>query len=197
MALLPEQQRSQLISLKQRLDTQLQRANTLLEKSGVQLDELNAIEEATLWLQTPQQDVKVLLQQLQSEKDLLVERRGGISNQLSADQKQTSRQQALLDQIEQQRQDYDQLSYLHGLIGSANGDKFRRFAQGLTLDNLVYLANKQLDRIHGRYLLKRKEEQGLALTVLDTWQGDAERDTKTLSGGESFLGESCVSFGFV
>ena len=51
----------------------------------------NAIEEATLWLQTPQQDVKVLLQQLQSEKDLLVERRGGISNQLSADQKQTSR----------------------------------------------------------------------------------------------------------
>ena len=187
MALLPEQQRSQLISLKQRLDTQLQRANTLLEKSGVQLDELNAIEEATLWLQTPQQDVKVLLQQLQSEKDLLVERRGGISNQLSADQKQTSRQQALLDQIEQQRQDYDQLSYLHGLIGSANGDKFRRFAQGLTLDNLVYLANKQLDRIHGRYLLKRKEEQGLALTVLDTWQGDAERDTKTLSGGESFL----------
>ena len=40
MALLPEQQRSQLISLKQRLDTQLQRANTLLEKSGVQLDEL-------------------------------------------------------------------------------------------------------------------------------------------------------------
>ena len=187
MALLPEQQRSQLISLKQRLDTQLQRANTLLEKSGAQLDELNAIEEATLWLQTPQQDVKVLLQQLQSEKDLLVERRGGISNQLSADQKQTSRQQALLDQIEQQRQDYDQLSYLHGLIGSANGDKFRRFAQGLTLDNLVYLANKQLDRIHGRYLLKRKEEQGLALTVLDTWQGDAERDTKTLSGGESFL----------
>jgi exonuclease SbcC len=76
---------------------------------------------------------------------------------------------------------------LHGLIGSASGDKFRRFAQGLTLDNLVYLANKQLDRIHGRYLLKRKEEQGLALTVLDTWQGDVERDTKTLSGGESFL----------
>jgi exonuclease SbcC len=173
--------------LKQRLDTQLQRANTLLEQSAVQLEELNRVEEAALWIQTPQEDVKALLQQLQSEKDVFVERRGGISSQLSADQKEASRQQALLDQIEQQRQDYDQLSYLHGLIGSANGDKFRRFAQGLTLDNLVYLANKQLDRIHGRYLLKRKEEQGLALTVLDTWQGDVERDTKTLSGGESFL----------
>jgi exonuclease SbcC len=187
MALLPEQQRSQLISLKQRLDTQLQRANTLLEQSGAQLNQLNNIEQAALWQQTSQEDVKAQLQQLHTEKDRLVESRGGISSQLSADQKQTSRQQALLDQIEQQTQDYDQLSYLHGLIGSANGDKFRRFAQGLTLDNLVYLANKQLDRIHGRYLLKRKEEQGLALTVLDTWQGDVERDTKTLSGGESFL----------
>jgi exonuclease SbcC len=187
MALLPEQQRSHFINLKQKLDTQLQRANTLLEQSAAQLSELNNVEAATLWQQSPQDEVKLLLQQQQTEKDLLVERRGGISSQLQADQKETSRQQALLDQIEQQKQDYDQLSYLHGLIGSANGDKFRRFAQGLTLDNLVYLANKQLDRIHGRYLLKRKEEQGLALTVLDTWQGDVERDTKTLSGGESFL----------
>lgn len=187
MALLPEQQRSHLLSLKQKLDIQLQRANTLLEQSVAQLAELNNAESAVLWQQTPQDEVKLLLQQLQTEKDTVVERRGGISSQLSADDNETSRQQALLDQIQQQTQDYDQLSYLHGLIGSANGDKFRRFAQGLTLDNLVYLANKQLDRIHGRYLLKRKEEQGLALTVLDTWQGDVERDTKTLSGGESFL----------
>ena len=186
-ALLPEEQRSQLISLKQTLESHLQRANTLLEQSTAQLDDLNCIEEAGSWIKTPQDDVKALLIHLQNEKDLLVERRGGISSQLTADQKETARQQELLAQIEQQRQDYDQLSYLHGLIGSANGDKFRRFAQGLTLDNLVYLANKQLDRIHGRYLLKRKEEQGLALTVLDTWQGDVERDTKTLSGGESFL----------
>jgi exonuclease SbcC len=187
MALLPEQQRSHLINLKQKLDVQLQRANTLLEQSATQLNELNNVETAALWQQTPQDEVKQLLEQQQNKKDLLVERRGGISSQLAADQNETTRQQALLDQIEQQKQDYDQLSYLHGLIGSASGDKFRRFAQGLTLDNLVYLANKQLDRIHGRYLLKRKEEQGLALTVLDTWQGDVERDTKTLSGGESFL----------
>ncbi|MBN7828004.1 hypothetical protein, partial [Bowmanella dokdonensis] len=90
-------------------------------------------------------------------------------------------------QIEAQKLEYDDLSYLHSLIGSASGDRFRKFAQGLTLDNLVYLANKQLDRLHGRYLLKRKDSEGLSLSVLDTWQGDVERDTKTLSGGESFL----------
>ena len=54
-------------------------------------------------------------------------------------------------------------------------------------DSLVYLANKQLQRLHGRYELKRKADDGLELQVLDTWQGDVMRDTKTLSGGESFL----------
>ncbi|MEP0177571.1 MAG: AAA family ATPase [Paraglaciecola sp.] len=186
-ALLPEQQRSDLLTKKQSLDSQLQKANTLLEQSTTELNALNNEPQASTWQQTPQQQVQLLLAQLQTEKDALVERKGGISSQLQKDENETARQQTLLDQIAEQQQEYDQLSYLHGLIGSANGDKFRRFAQGLTLDNLVYLANKQLDRIHGRYLLKRKEEQGLALTVLDTWQGDVERDTKTLSGGESFL----------
>ena len=82
---------------------------------------------------------------------------------------------------------YDDVTYLHSLIGSASGDKFRRFAQGLTLDNLVVLANQQLDKLHGRYQLIRKENEGLGLSVVDTWQGDVLRDTKTLSGGESFL----------
>jgi exonuclease SbcC len=186
-ALLPEEQRKALLSLKQKLDIQTQRANTLLEQSAKELSELNNAPEADLWLQTQQDEVKTRLQKNKSEKDIIVERKGGINSQLLSDQKETARQQTLLDQIEQQRIDHEQLSYLHGLIGSANGDKFRRFAQGLTLDNLVYLANKQLDRIHGRYQLKRKDEDSLTLSVLDTWQGDAERITKTLSGGESFL----------
>ncbi|MFO5568875.1 SbcC/MukB-like Walker B domain-containing protein, partial [Klebsiella pneumoniae] len=63
----------------------------------------------------------------------------------------------------------------------------RKFGQGLTLDNLVWLANQQLNRLHGRYLLQRKASEALELEVVDTWQADAVRDTRTLSGGESFL----------
>ncbi|GAB3476565.1 SbcC/MukB-like Walker B domain-containing protein [Marinomonas epiphytica] len=77
----------------------------------------------------------------------------------------------------------DQLNYV---IGSADGAKFRRFAQGLTLDHLIHLANQRLVLLHKRYQLQRKGE-GLALLVVDTWQGDVVRDTRTLSGGESFL----------
>lgn len=73
----------------------------------------------------------------------------------------------------------------NALIGSKEGDKFRKFAQGLTLDNLVWLANEQLSRLHGRYLLQRKASDALELEVVDTGQADAVRDTRTLSGGEA------------
>ena len=50
-----------------------------------------------------------------------------------------------------------------------------------------YLANRQLERLHGRYQLRRKASGELEMEVLDTWQADVARDTRTLSGGESFL----------
>jgi len=186
-ALLSESERTRLNQLKQQLDQQTQRATTLFEQASEQLVVLQNAEQAATWQQTPQEQVQIKLQQCHSDKDKLVQRRGELNQQLQADLALGERQKDLYLQITQQQQEYDDLSYLHSLIGSANGDKFRRFAQGLTLDNLVYLANKQLDRIHGRYLLKRKDAEGLALSVIDTWQGDVERDTKTLSGGESFL----------
>ena len=124
---------------------------------------------------------------LQAKRDELIAQKGQVEQRLLADAEQRKKLKDLTADIEKKKLEYDDLSYLQGLIGSASGDKFRKFAQGLTLDNLVYLANKQLDKLHGRYMLKRKSGEGLNLSVLDTWQGDVERDTKTLSGGESFL----------
>jgi len=114
-------------------------------------------------------------------------RQGQLSQQLAQDQQQREEQQALLANIAKQQDELDDLSHLNGLIGAADGAKFRRFAQGLTLAHLVYLANQQLNRLHGRYQLQRQASDSLALEVLDTWQADSVRDTKTLSGGESFL----------
>ncbi|QJR80174.1 AAA family ATPase [Alteromonas pelagimontana] len=186
-ALLPEAERITLQDLKNRLDTHLQRAVTLVEQATKQQQALHQTEHASRWQTVPLEKVQALLADVSEQLQTLYSRKGEITHQLHTDAKESGRQQALHDDISRQKQVYDELHYLHGLIGSANGDKFRRFAQGLTLDNLVYLANKQLERLHGRYLLKRKDEEGLALAVMDTWQGDVERDTKTLSGGESFL----------
>lgn len=114
-------------------------------------------------------------------------RQGQLSQQISQDQQQREEQKNLLAEIAKQQNELDDLSHLNGLIGAADGAKFRRFAQGLTLSHLVYLANQQLNRLHGRYQLQRQQSDNLALEVLDTWQADTVRDTKTLSGGESFL----------
>ncbi len=103
------------------------------------------------------------------------------------DAESRQQQQALGQQIAEAAQLADDWGYLNSLIGSSTGDRFRKFAQGLTLDNLVWLANQQLNRLHGRYLLQRKASEALELEVVDTWQADAVRDTRTLSGGESFL----------
>ncbi|KGJ92878.1 AAA family ATPase [Colwellia psychrerythraea] len=112
---------------------------------------------------------------------------GQFSQQISHDKTNKIQQKSLLEQIKNAQLALDDLSYLNEIIGSATGAKFRKFAQGLTLSNLVHLANAQLDRLFGRYQLQCQQSDTLALEVVDTWQGDTARDIKTLSGGESFL----------
>ena len=106
---------------------------------------------------------------------------------LSRDEQLRQSQQALFAQITAQTSETDLWQRLDSLIGSAKGDKFRKFAQGLTLDHLLHLANGHLARLHGRYLLRRKNSGELELDIVDNWQGEVTRDTRTLSGGESFL----------
>jgi len=112
---------------------------------------------------------------------------GQVQQSVNQDQQNKVHQQDLLKQIETEQVALDEQSYLNSLIGSADGAKFRKFAQGLTLNHLVYLANIQLNKLDGRYQLQCQQSDNLSLEVLDTWQGDSLRDTKTLSGGESFL----------
>jgi len=112
---------------------------------------------------------------------------GQYQQTLKTDKQNNTKQQELLSSIIKEQTDLDDLAYLTRLIGSADGAKFRRFAQGLTLNHLVYLANEQLNKLDGRYQLQCQPNETLSLSVLDTWQGDSLRDTKTLSGGESFL----------
>ena len=112
---------------------------------------------------------------------------GQVQMQLKAHDEAQEKYQSHLLKLEKARSEMALMSQLQQLIGAADGAKFRKFAQSLTLDNLLYLANQRLALLHERYQLKRQQGDKLALVVLDTWQADSERDTRTLSGGESFL----------
>ena len=132
-------------------------------------------------------ELDALLAEQSQQLDELRQQWGAQQALLRDDDQRRQSQQALLQHLNAQAAESELWQRLDGLIGSAKGDKFRRFAQGLTLDHLLHLANRQLQRLHGRYQLRRKGTGELELDVVDTWQGDTARDTRTLSGGESFL----------
>lgn len=127
------------------------------------------------------------LAELEAQRTAFIEQIGAHRALLVQDAQLRSNQQALFAQIASQAAETDLWQRLDSLIGSAKGDKFRKFAQGLTLDHLLQLANQHLNRLHGRYLLRRKSTGELELEIVDAWQGDVARDTRTLSGGEGFL----------
>ena len=83
---------------------------------------------------------------------------------------------------------------LNELAGSADGAKFRRIAQGYTLDVLLSYANVQLRDLSRRYRLERVPET-LALQVIDRDMCDEVRTVHSLSGGESFLVSLALALG--
>ena len=182
-ALLPAEQAQQLQALKLDLDTALQDANTLLSSATQRIAKLleQPLTELSKTQLTEQRDA------LDTQLNELNRQFGSLQHTIDTDTKNRTTQQSLLESIEQQRVLYDQWQQLNSLIGSADGSKYRKFVQGLTLDHLVSLANQQLAVLHNRYQLSRREQGELEIEIIDTWQGDTQRDTRTLSGGESFL----------
>ena len=89
----------------------------------------------------------------------------------------------------------DRWQQLSDLIGSANGAKFRTFAQSLTLEQLLGLANRHLAELAPRYQLQRVPGTDLALQVIDCDMGDDIRAVESLSGGESFLVSLALALG--
>lgn len=84
---------------------------------------------------------------------------------------------------------------LHAFIGSADGKKYRNFAQGLTFEIMVGYANRQLHKMTDRYLLIRDGAQPLDLNVVDSYQAGEIRSTRNLSGGESFIVSLSLALG--
>ncbi len=97
--------------------------------------------------------------------------------------------------IEAQEREFRRWDRLRDLIGSADGQKYRAFAQGLTFEILVHQANRQLVRLSDRYLLLRDPERPLELKIMDNYQAGEIRSTKNLSGGESFLVSLALALG--
>jgi len=141
------------------------------------------------------QDPEAVLRETSGKRDTLMEEIAKISIRLEEDQKRRDQMAGSLSQIDAQRRELQKWERLHALIGSADGKKFRVFAQGLTFQILITQANRHLQVMTDRYLLRPDPDVPLDLAVVDTWQAGDIRSTKNLSGGESFIVSLSLALG--
>ncbi len=98
-------------------------------------------------------------------------------------------------QLQQMRAELAVWTRLREMIGSADGSKFRKFAQSISLDILTHHANRHLGKLSDRYRISRNTESSLSLQIEDLHQAGVRRPMASLSGGESFLVSLALALG--
>ena len=114
---------------------------------------------------------------------------------LAADADARARRAAQLAQVADDEAGAEVDRILGDVIGSHDGKLFRSFAQSLTLDGLLAVANAHLEELAPRYQLERVPRHDLELQVIDRDLGSEVRSVQSLSGGESFLVSLALALG--
>jgi len=190
-ARLPKQEREALHIRKLAIDNALQQAK-------VQLDNTQQALEQKLATPMTEEDRETLAgkyHQIQTDIDELSQKIGALDQKLKDNDNQKGQQATQLIVIDKQKQKLQVWQQLHTLIGSADGKKYRTFAQGLTFQVMIRHANSQLQKMSDRYLLIHDEDSPLELNVIDNYQGGDIRSTKNLSGGEGFIISLALALG--
>lgn len=135
------------------------------------------------------------LNALSAADDILQQKLGAVSNQLVQDDAARHLLAEGLRELQLRQQEEQRWQDLAEQIGSAKGDKFSQFAQGLTLSHLARLANLRLKQLTGRYTILKTPNRNLELQIIDHDQADTVRPMASLSGGESFLVSLALALG--
>lgn len=121
-----------------------------------------------------------------------------IESELKADSTNREAVAKLIEKLNTQKVIKENWDKLNELLGSATGDKFKKIAQGYTLDSLLAFANQHLEELSKRYKLQRivnENNEGLGLQVVDNYSFGDIRSVHSLSGGESFLISLALALG--
>jgi exonuclease SbcC len=150
----------------------------------------NICEKSIEELQIEQVERKSLL-------DDLLQKIGEKKQILNVDNENRTKNKSKLLEKEAQKQVSNRWERLNTLIGSADGKKYRNFAQALTFEHLIVLANIQLQKMSERYILKRIDDwvNPFELSVIDKFQNCEERTAQNLSGGEKFIVSLALALG--
>ncbi len=141
------------------------------------------------------ESLRIMVEAISRESESIHQEIGGIESRLSENSNLLKLMADKMGEIEIQRGEVERWERLHMLIGSADGKKFRVFAQGLTFQLLISQANQHLNMMTDRYVLLPDPHIPLDFAVYDNWQAGEVRSTRNLSGGESFLVSLALALG--
>ena len=129
---------------------------------------------------------------LKKESDSLHDERGRCQQQIADDDKCVAERTAKQQEAERLEAERAEWSPINERFGDNSGDKIRREIQSYVLANVLVKANYYLRQLSERYELSC---EGLTLSVVDSFEGGAERPVNTLSGGEQFLVSLALALG--
>ncbi|MBN1635261.1 MAG: AAA family ATPase [Deltaproteobacteria bacterium] len=190
-ACLPKDRLDELIRLADDLKSEETRLQTLRKDKSDALEK----EQEKLLSDKPVDDLKEEYDTFTNQLEQLQKLIGAISQRLDQHNRLLERMRTRIKVIDAQKIECSRWERLHELIGSADGKKFRNFAQGLTFEMMIAHANEQLQKMNDRYILLRDNTQPLELNVIDNYQAGEIRSTKNLSGGESFIVSLALALG--
>ena len=143
------------------------------------------------------EDLQAEYAEKKPQSDLFSQKIGATRQALNSNDENMERNRNKLKEKELQQQIFAKWLRLNELIGSQDGKKYRNFAQALTFEHLLGLANRQLQKMSDRYILKRAGDAAnpFELSVIDKFQNCEERTAQNLSGGEIFIVSLALALG--
>ena len=146
------------------------------------------------------EELDAALSGVEQEIEELNREQGSVRKELQQDDERRFAYGVLVEELERAEKDRYRWARLNDLIGQKDGVKFSRFAQTLTLQRLVEVGNRHLQRINERYRMRHRaaddmSRENLELEIIDTFQNDNRRPMTTLSGGETFIVSLALALG--
>jgi len=192
-AILEKSRRERLVKICTEIDREYRELLTLYSDAQKKLEEhkKSGNSNSLVW------EVEENLTALKSIIETIQKEIGSYEKELEIDRENHNKHKNRIEALKKREEEFKVWVKLNEMVGSADGNKFAKFAQGVTLDQLIYLANIHLSLLSSRYELQRSSQDRdlLEIEVLDSFQGNISRSVSTLSGGESFIVSLALALG--
>ncbi len=194
---------SNLKRCKEEISNQQGQLKILQQRQGIIEQELYELIEAEMWLKEiveisrKMAEIDELLKTENALRKDLEKERDSLNYELKTNRNAIKMIRKLQVELKKTEAAYEKLGKLSTLANGQSGDggkySFSRYVLGTFFEEIIDQANGHLNRMTGgKYELIRKQEAerknesaGLGMVIFDAYTGE-QRDTASLSGGESF-----------